>query len=88
MKMTDDDFKTLRSALEPLDTEERRARYRAGEFKRSELVTDLNKRYRWDLVWWFLVGDPDNDDFLHVLYYAGYNTSHITTALARIVPPL
>lgn len=35
----------------PLNTPERREAYRSGEFARAEKVQDLNRRYRWDLLW-------------------------------------
>lgn len=75
MKMTPDHFAELKTAIEPLDTAERRAKYLAGDFPRAERCKDLNMRYRWDLYW--LARNPDHDSYL--------NDTHIDTALRRIV---
>ena len=60
-------------AIAPLDTLERRERYKA-----SVKAADLAKRYRWDLYW--LAFDNgfrfDSDD---------YTDAHIDTALRNIV---
>jgi hypothetical protein len=73
----------LRSRVTPLDTEENRAKYRAGDFPRADSVKDLDKRYRWDLLWAAVSFDWVN----HYLY--GYlDDNHIDTALKAIVPPL
>jgi hypothetical protein len=39
----------LRRRIAPLDTDSRRRQYLAGAYPRAELVTDVDRRYRWDL---------------------------------------
>lgn len=71
----------MASLIRPLDTAERRARYRTGDFPRADRVNDLDRRYRWDLLWasganriaWPMPDIKDN---------------HVDTALRTIVPPL
>ena len=79
MKMTPEDYANLRDAVSPLDTEERRADYRAGRFPRADAVRDLDKRYRWDLYYavrqQLNIGD-------------GYSDDHTYTALRRAIPAL
>jgi hypothetical protein len=41
----------LNNLVAPLDTEERRTWYREGKYPRAAATQDLNKRYRWDLLW-------------------------------------
>ncbi|CPT94440.1 Uncharacterised protein [Mycobacteroides abscessus] len=82
MKMTSAHCDQLRTAIEPLDTAERRQRYRTGEFPRSDRVADLNMRYRWDLYW------EARNAGCRPWAYGEYNTDHIDTALRRIVPAL
>lgn len=80
MRYSADSFRAVESVVAPLDTEERRERYRAGDFPRADAVQDLDRRYRWDLFWaaeaWRLVAD------------AGYSDAHTDTALRRMVAPL
>lgn len=72
MKLTFEHRNALESAIRPLDTAERRARY-AG-------LSD--KRYRWDLLW-----AAKQSELVGQIYkYA--NDDHIDTVLRRIVPPL
>lgn len=72
---------TMRSAIAPLDTDEMRAIYRAGDFPRADAVKDLDMRYRWDLYYaaegWRLTADLD-----------GLSDAHIDTALRAVVRPL
>lgn len=79
MKITQQEREALAELIAGLDTEATRQRYRDGRFPRAESVRDLDTRYRWDL------------------FYAvrGYTvlpgnllSSHIDTALRRIVAPL
>lgn len=80
MKVKPEHLAAIRACIEPLDTDERRARYIAGEFERGENVKDLDKRYRWDLLW----ATRANRAF--PIY--DYNDSHVDTALRSIVKPL
>lgn len=84
MKLSGPYLDALKAEVTKLDTPEQRARYRAGDFPRSELVKDLDKRYRWDLFW--VAGLSLND--AEVLLPEDVNDGHIDTALRRIVPPL
>lgn len=80
MKMSAATFDALADAIRPLDTDARRAAYRAGYFPRAESVRDLDTRYRFDLYYmvqgWRVTDGEDLTD------------SHLETALRRIVPPL
>jgi|JI10StandDraft_1071094.scaffolds.fasta_scaffold42059_10 hypothetical protein len=83
MKVTAEHLANLTEAIAPLDTPERRTAYRNGDFAKADAVTDLDKRYRWDLFWaaWDAAGQ--SPDFL-----AQYNDAHLDTALRHIVPVL
>ena len=82
MKVSSAHLAAMREAIHPLDTFERRAIYRAGTFPRADRVTDLDKRYRWDLLWLAIpVPGPLWD-------IPGLTDAHIDTALRTIVPPL
>ncbi|SIB67865.1 hypothetical protein [Mycobacteroides abscessus] len=83
MKMTSAHYDQLRTAIGPLDTAERRERYRSGEFPRSDRVADLNMRYRWDLL-----NEVSRRGWERAWAYGEYNTDHIDTALRGIVPVL
>ena len=82
LKMVPEHLQILRDHITPLDTEERRERYRSGDFPRANLVKDLDKRYRWDLFHGSHVYDVLGP------YSHGYDDTHIDSALKTIVPPL
>lgn len=84
MKMTPAHYESLRTAIEPLDTADRREAYRTGDFPRAEEVTDLNVRYRWDLFW-AVTGFELLPRDVHGCIY---NSDHIDTALRKIIPAL
>lgn len=84
MKVNDDIRRRLHAAISPLDTEQRRERYRAGDFYNADKVKDLNKRYRWDLLWLA----TDGTDIVDAVYAQGANDNHLDTVLRRIVAPL
>ena len=86
MKVTTTDIDTLREALAPLGTDERRQQYRDGDFVLAESVKDLDKRYRWDLFW--AATGPTFESQERWNLTDGLNDSHIDTALRRIVAPL
>lgn len=67
--------------IEPLDTRRARDIYIVGDFPRSHLVLDLDKRYRWDLFYAAKAHRVLPDD-------AGITDAHIDTALRTIVRPL
>jgi len=80
VKMQAYDFRVLCAAIQPLDTEERRAKYRRRDFPLADRVQDVYKRYRWDLLWLSKVDISRMYDYL--------DDSNIDTALKRIVPSL
>lgn len=85
-EITGERLEKLRGWIQPLDTEERRQRYLDGDFARPGLVTNLNRRYRWDLFYVAvdelryaeLIGCNDDGRLL--------TDAHIETALRGIVP--
>ena len=78
MRVSTVDLRWMIEKINPLDTSERRAKYLTGDFPRSDLVKDLNKRYRWDL---FFAACPH-------MAWSGYSGSHLDTALRYIIPDL
>jgi hypothetical protein len=84
MKVTAEQLEELKEAISPFDTKKLRALYKETNFDKVG-VHDVDKRYRWDLVWLAL---PTTRSILSSLYEAGCNDSHIDTALRTIVPPL
>lgn len=84
MKIKPEHLAAMKEAISPLDTAERRQAYRDGNFPRADKVKDLNKRYRWDLLW--------AADFTRLIIasdvYTYANDTHIDTALRSIVPKL
>ena len=81
-KIPDYVVQEMQEAISYVNTPEARERYRTGNFPRSEFVKDLDKRYRWDLLWasGFRITD------LYDRFDA--NDTHIDTALRQIVNPL
>lgn len=89
MKITPTDLAALAGKVKPLDTTERRAKYLAGDFKNSRAVKDLNKRYRFDLLWLSGLKIGDGVGVKGELdLYSYMNDTHIDTALKHIVPNL
>lgn len=80
MKVKPEHVQALRALIEPLDTERVREAYRNGRYPRAELTKDVNRRYRWDLMWAAKAYNVVKDH--------GYNDEHINTALKSIVPML
>lgn len=80
MKVTAEHRELLRSRITPLDTPEVREAYREGRYPRAELTQDVNKRYRWDLLW--------ASKAYSEIWDAGYNDAHIDTALRSLVSAL
>ena len=83
MKMKPGVFDRLKAAIEPFDTEVRRQRYRDLDFKNAHAVKDLDKRYRWDLLWVAV----DNKEVGYIVF-DGLSDAHMDTALRKIVRPL
>lgn len=89
LKITGADLEKLKAAVSPLDTQQRREIYRTGKFPRAELVKDLNKRYRWDLLYASRLKIGDGLGIKgDVDLYAYLNDNHIDSALRSFVPPL
>jgi hypothetical protein len=91
MKMSARDFEIVKTAIEGIETDALRRVYRAGDFPRADLVKNLDKRYRWDLL--HGAYRPEHDPIIpqpliQYLYDQGYNDTHIDTALRAIVRPL
>ena len=80
MKIKSEHYTALKIAIQPFDTEVNRPVYREGKYPRPERTLDVDKRYRWDLVWATKV---DLSPF-----YGYLNDEHIDTALRGIVGPL
>lgn len=83
MKFTPADLATLRDLITPLDTAERRVRYRIGDFPRAALVKDLDMRYRWDLLW-----TVSNHPAIRELRKRYPADAHLDTALRAVVSVL
>lgn len=80
VKFSKQAYDAVSEAVTRLDTAERREAYRAGDFRASQVVMNLDERYRWDLFW--------DAEAYRLIADAGYTDAHIDTALRRIVPPL
>ena len=78
-KINGDMLEALRAKISPLDTEIRRNIYRSGLFPKSDMVKDLDRRYRFDLFYVARGYEVLDGYFLD---------SHIETALKTIVPSL
>jgi DNA-binding LacI/PurR family transcriptional regulator len=93
MKVTPEHLAMIRDAIAETgyDTEELRARYRARDIPRGDLVQDIDKRFRWDLLNGANRVSVDlkaNTMLISTLYDAGYHDGHLDTALRAIVAPL
>jgi hypothetical protein len=93
MKVTPEHLALIRDAIAATgyDTEELRARYRARDIPRGDLVQDIDKRYRWDLLNGANRASVDlkaNTMLISTLYDAGYHDGHLDTALKAVVPAL
>jgi len=89
LKIKPEHLQRLREALAPLDTEARRAPYRAGEIPRADAVTDIDKRYRWDLLYASGLKIGDGVGVPGDLELYGYlNDEHIDSALRSFIKPL
>lgn len=89
MKMRPELYNRLRAAIEPIDSFALRERYLKGDIPRSETVKDIDVRYRWDLYWMATSArNPASAKLREDLNAEDYESSHIDTALRRIVPSL
>ena len=86
MKFPKDKLEELRVWIDELNTPEQAAAYEEGKFVRSELVKDLDVRYRWDLYWAALHRNDPTQEWRK--FTSELNSDHIDTALRRIVAPI
>ena len=77
----------LKDLVLPLDNTANREIYKAGKFANADKVTDLYKRYRWDLFW-LALRNSNNTDFLTKVLYSYLNDEHIDSALKYVVKPI
>lgn len=89
LKIKPEHLAILREAIKPLDTAERRLQYRNRLFPRADKCRDVNKRYRWDLLWaaGIRFGAASKSLDMHTLYEY-LNDSHIDAALRSLVTDL
>lgn len=85
MKISATSFAHLDHLVGALNTDVERKAYRNGDFPRSDRVRDLDKRYRWDLLWRAAAFDRSVYDIFDA---EDLTSDHIDTALRAIVPPL
>lgn len=80
----------MSNAIATLDTPEVRDAYRTGNYPRAEHTKDVNRRYRWDLLWAACGREILPPQFMSDVLYGecGASDSHIDTALRSIVLPL
>lgn len=83
LKMSSTSFSILKASVAQVDTEAARERYRSGDFLNADKVTDLNKRYRWDVA-----HSAVGTRWICDEYNAGLNDFHIDAALRALVAPL
>ncbi len=90
MKIQKEHVEKLRLLVAEFDTPEVRERYRKGEFPRANEVQDLNKRYRWDLLWAVAAKyrRDNNEAWLFDEWGDDVKNSHIDTALRAVVEEL
>ena len=89
LKIKDADLVALQSALKPLDTPDRRAKYCKGDFPYADRCRDKDMRYRWDLMYASGLRFGDGRGMRGDLnLYAYLNDKHIDSALRSFIPPL
>jgi hypothetical protein len=81
MKATSDQLAAVTVAVRRIDTAERRARYRAGDYPRSETTKDVARRYRWDTYYAAISAGLLTYDVARDL-----NDAHMDTLLRRAMP--
>lgn len=81
MKVKPEHLEFMRAAISPLDTDERRARYRHAALLDNRFLS--SKRYRWDLA-----HSAGLTPFFCKELYQYANDEHIDTALRAIVKDL
>lgn len=86
MKIKPEHYKVMKDAIDSLLASHPHLvdDYKYGRFHNSTKVTDLNKRFRWDLLWICCAGG----NFIPDVIYPYANDTHIDTALRNIVPTI
>ena len=89
LKIKPEDLEILKNFIAPVDTKERRQAYLDGNFPRAELCKDVDKRYRWDLLYIsrIKIGDGVGAQG-NVNLYSYMDDSHIDSALRSFIKPL
>lgn len=89
MKIKPNDLQALEDAIKPFDVPETRLAYLTGNFPRADKVKDLDKRYRWDLLYMSRLKIGDGAGMQgDINLYAYMDDSHIDTALRSFIKPL
>ena len=89
LKIRPDDLLALRNAVQPMDTEKRRAAYAAGDFTYADRCKDRDMRYRWDLLYMSRLRLGDGVGMKGDLnLYSYLNDKHIDAALRSFIPTL
>ncbi len=82
LKIKPEHLRQLRDAIEPLNTPTLRKKYSDRDVPRAERIKDVDKRYRWDLLW-----SAVPSQFMTELY-TYLNDTHIDSAIASFIPKL
>lgn len=89
LKIKPADLETLKSFLAPVDTAELRQKYLAGDFPRADVCKDIDKRYRWDLLYRSRIKIGDGVGIQgDVNLYSYMDDNHIDSALRSFIKPL
>lgn len=89
LKIKKEDLEFLKGKIKPIDTQENREKYLRGDFSNSDRCKDLNKRYRWDLLYSSRISIGDGVGTQGDLnLYAYLNDEHIDSALKSFIPTL
>lgn len=85
MKIKPEHYKAMKDAIDTLLASHPHLvdDYKHGRFPRSDRVQDLNKRFRWDLLWM-----SGRRNWMLDAVYPYANDTHIDTALRNIVPTI
>lgn len=83
MKVSPEHREAIARAIRPFDTAETRARYVARDIPRADTVRDIDRRYRWDLLW--AAVDSGRASYAMI---RDYKDAHVDTVLRQCVAPL
>ena len=72
--------------VQAYDTPLNRAAYRTGNIPRADAVKDINKRFRWDILW--ALPRAVRQPFFDKAKELGGNDAHIDSLLKSLVAPL